>query len=246
MDNIEFPDKYYKLKDVREQLTSDCDLCNHTGFVDGKYCKCFKKFERYVGYAYSGIDEEYWEVTFNNFKSDQVAREEAEKYSQHLSNARKNGLGIIFHGDNGTGKSMLASIILMNAKKLKYTVYFITFAELLELVKKSFDNEYYKHFYETKVKNADFLCLDELGAEYRPKDIESFCVSQLSSLSRYRRRNNLCTIVTTNLEKSAFTNTYGKTINSLFSGCSKFVSVVGPDWRNSQNKNWDKNLSNGK
>lgn len=243
MTELEFPEKYYKLKEIKKKLFTECTLCNHTGYVDSKQCKCFKKFELYVDYSYSGIDEEYWDVTFDKFDSDQVAKEEVMKYCDNIENARKNGLGIVFTGSNGTGKTMLASLILIKARKKKYKVYFITFTELLDFIKKSFDNEYYKTYIESNIKNADFLCLDELGAEYRPKELESFCVAQLSSLSRFRKRNNLCTLATTNLNKQDFISTYGKTINSLFSGSSKFITVNGSDWRTKINKDWDNNLT---
>lgn len=245
---LEFPDKYYRLKQIKTKLLSECTKCGHTGFIDTKECKCFKKFQLYVEYSYNGIDEEYWDVTFDKFESDQVAKEDVVKYCDNLDNARQLGLGIIFHGENGTGKSMLANLILIAAKKKKYTVYFTTFEQLLTTIKNTFDhssnNEYYKKHLE-KIKNVDFLCLDELGAEYRTRDLESFSVAQLSSLSKFRRRNNLCTIVTTNLDENDFNKIYGKTINSLFSGCSKFIKVNGTDWRSKQSKDWDKNLVKG-
>ena len=238
---LEQPTKFFRLGELRKRMLSECSLCHHTGIVEGKACRCFKTFERYVQYSYAGVDEEYWPLEFKDFESDQVARELAETYSLNLANARKFGLGFVFSGRNGTGKTMLCCVILKKALKEGHTIYFITFADLLDIIKKSFDNEYYKALFE-KIRSVDFLCLDELGAEYRPKDLESFCVAQLSQLSRSRRRNHLCTLVTTNLEKPEFETVYGKTINSLFSGCSKFVSVKGEDWRRQQNISWEKNL----
>ena len=231
MDDLEFPEKYYRLKEVKSRMLGECNLCNHIGYVDGKSCKCLKKFEKYVDYAYCGIDEEYWNIDFDDFQSDQVAKEEAKKYCDNLENARKHGLGFVFHGDNGTGKSTLSCIILIQAKKQKHSIYFATFSEVLSIIKKSFASSYWKEYYDKMILNADFLCIDELGSEYRPKDLESFCVAELNSLSRYRRRHNLCTLITTNLDQNDFITTYGKTISSLFSGCSKFVAVKGGDWR---------------
>lgn len=241
---IECPEKYFRLEQIKAKLFADCDKCGHTGYIEMKECRCFKKFQLYVEYSYSGIDEEYWDITFDKFESDQVAKEDVVKYCENLDNARQHGLGIIFHGVNGTGKSMLANLILIAAKKKKYTIFFTTFEQLLTIIKNSFDNEYYKHYLE-KIKNVDFLCIDELGAEYRNKELDSFPVAQLSSLSKFRRRTNLCTIATTNLDENDFIKIYGPTISSLFSGCSKFIKVNGTDWRSKQSKDWDKNLTKG-
>ena len=83
------------------------------------------------------------------------------------------------------------------------------------------------------------MCLDNLGSEYRPKDLESFCIAELERLFRYRRRNHLCTLITTNLSDKPFITTYGKFINSLISGSNKFINVNGEDWRIKQNENWN-------
>lgn len=222
---------------LKTGLLSACDKCNHTGWIDGHgyadvMCQCLSQFENYIKLDEAGIDREYWNVSFNDWKGDEVARSLVEKYIDKIDVAYEEGLGMVFWGNSGTGKTMLCSIVLKYAMRKNYSVRFITMAELLDVLRKKIADEQVELFYEDNIKNVDFLCIDNLGSEYSAKRAGvSYSVAEFDILARHRRRNLLPTILTTNENPTEFNALYGSSISSLYSGCSKFVNVVGEDYR---------------
>jgi DNA replication protein DnaC len=118
-----------------------------------------------------------------------------QKYIEKLSTYRKKGIGLYLYGNTGTAKSALGCIILMNALKRRYTCYFTDVEEYLDLSVNKKDDEEAQEVVR-RLSNADFLVIDDLGREYR--DVKGFVESQVDELIRYRIKNLLPTIITTN------------------------------------------------
>jgi DNA replication protein DnaC len=222
---------------LRDTLLNSCTKCNHSGWINDVQCECSKKFEYYVKLDAAGIDKEYWLLDFDAFIGDGVAKGLVEKYIANLDVAYDEGLGLVLWGGNGLGKTLLSSIILKRALSANKTIQFTTMAELLEIMRDKISNDDAKKFYEEQIKNVDFLCLDNMGSEYAPaKSTGQFSVAEFDILSRYRRRNALPTILTTNENPESFRKLYGNSISSLFSGNSLFIEVTGVDYRKSHNR----------
>jgi DNA replication protein DnaC len=222
---------------LRDRLMAECTLCDKTGWIGDTMCKCRTDFQRYMLLDDAGIDREYWDVTFDDWKGDQVARHLVEKYIAKLDVAYEEGLGIVFWGNTGTGKTMLCSIILKQALTVGKSIRFITMAELLDVFRKKIENKDIEKHYEENIKNVDFLCIDNLGSEYGPKKAHgSYSVAEFDLLARYRKRNLLPTLLTTNDTPDVFKEQYGAAISSLYAGCSAFIEVTGHDFRTTQNK----------
>jgi DNA replication protein DnaC len=201
-----------------------------------------KKYEYYVKLVTAGIDIEYWDLTLDkDWEGDKLAKETTFKIINNLDKFYEDGLSAIFYGNNGTGKSFLSIEILKSAIKKDLSVQFITFAELLEKVKDSFDSESeeFQQYYKEKILDVSILDIDNLGAEYSPKNNTEFPSYRLELLMRYRHRNCLPTIITTNLQPKEFTEIYGSSVNSLISNRSMFIGVFGEDFRLKNNKQWE-------
>jgi len=229
---------------LRDQLLDSCGKCDHSGFISfpGVRCDCLTQYETYIELDDAGINREYWDLTFKDWKGDLVAKKRVVEYIDNIDSAYENGLGLVLHGSYGTGKTMLSSLILTAALKKEHTIRFITMAEVCDKMRSKIDNVEDNSFYEDKVKNVDFLCLDNLGSEYHPTKFGTYILSTFDILARYRRRNFLPTILTTNLSKSDFIDLYGSAISSLFSACSQFVQVEGKNYRDEQNKQFESKL----
>lgn len=228
---------------LKDKLLKDCSLCDHSGWREmngtSSICSCLSRFESYVELDDAGIDREYWDISFDNWKGDGLALRKVQEYIQHIESAYKNGLGMVFYGNNGTGKSMLSVQILRAALSRGYSIRFITMAEVTALMKSKIDKpDIDGKFYEDKVKNAEFLCLDNLGSEYKPQNFGTYTMAEFDILSRYRRRNLLPTLITSNLSDSEFISNYGSSISSLFSASSQFVRVEGKDFRQEQGNDY--------
>lgn len=235
-----------RLQEIRHELIDNCAICDGAGYIkkdgDALDCECHKKYATYVRLKLTGVDEEYWDLTIDDWQSDQKAKQEILSYISNLENAYKNGLSLCLSGPHGTGKTLGSIIILKEAQK-KYKTFFITLAELLDEVKKSFDKQHDEldefHQWYDKVKSADFLVLDDLGGEYAPSDFGKYAASQCDLLFRFRRRNNLPTILTTNLTQEEFLVRYGSALKSIINSRFKIIVVSGQDYRFKQGKQWN-------
>lgn len=225
---------------LKEDLLKSCEICNHTGWINSptgeEMCSCSKRLEYFIGLDDAGVDKEYWTLTLKDWKGDEVAKSIVISYLDKIDNAYNKGVGVVFWGSHGTGKTFLSTLILKKAMSQGKTIQFITMGELMDLFRRKIDNKSVDTFYEDKVKNADFLCIDNLGSEYIPQTTNNtYTLSQYDTLARHRKRNLLPTILTTNIHKDEFINQYGPAISSLYSGCSIFIKVNGTDFRSTVN-----------
>jgi len=241
MDN-EF-DLFYEdeLMKIKDRLVKQCTICKGTGLDDdANDCTCYKKYIRYVKLASSNIPKEYWSLKLDDFKGDKTSLSVVQRYIDNIEKAYKNGLGLTFLGPNGRGKTFLSSIILKTAIKKDYSAFFITMAELIKLIQKGFDESDKIEYYERTIKNSQFLCLDNLGSEYRNlHNFGGFIVAEFDILMRFRKSNLLPTLLTTNLSTDEFKKAYGKSVDSLLQASNKKIVVMGDDFRNKIGSKWD-------
>lgn len=115
-------------------------------------------------------------------------------YINEFESFQKRGMGIyIYSGTKGSGKTLLASIILNEiSKRYAVNTKFATVLDFIEITKKGFNDsgEEVKKIYEAAV-----LVLDDLGVQMSKEWIES----SLYQLLNYRYNNKLVTIYTSNI-----------------------------------------------
>lgn len=114
------------------------------------------------------------------------------KYLNDFTSNLDEGLGLLFYGDYGTGKSAAACIMLKAAAAMKKTGLFIMCGKLSHMIWKDvpFDEE---QSYYDRILSVDLLVLDELIFFENKSD---YLVEQLI---RERRNALKATIITTNL-----------------------------------------------
>ena len=243
-----------RIRQLKKELVESCKKCNGVGYVqqnnnDLIECECWKQYAFYVGLKYRGIDDEYWQLTLDDWRGDQKVKQEIMSYIQNLDNVFKSGLSVCFIGSNGVGKTLAAILILKEAYKKGYSIYFTTLSELLEKTKESYDDKFEEreifHEWYSGLQEVDFLVLDDFGGEYIPKDFGKYTVSRCDLLFRFRRRNNLPTILTTNLTQEEFLERYGSALKSIINSRFKIIVIHGLDFRLSQGKQWNRLLTGG-
>ena len=118
----------------------------------------------------------------------------AVNYLKEFEDFRKNGMGLyICSGTKGSGKTLLASIILNEiSKRYAVNTKFVTVLDFIEMTKKGFNDSggEVKMLYEAAV-----LVLDDLGVQMSKEWIES----SLYQLINHRYNNKLVTIYTSNI-----------------------------------------------
>lgn len=132
--------------------------------------------------------------------------------------------GIFFYGSNGVGKSMLASLILKEAYRRRFSGRRVTFSMLISEYTKVWNKE--ESLYDT-YKGIEVLVLEEVG-----KEIDSKIASPiLEDLLRYREEKGLLTIICSNCTPKVIEEHYGVSIMSLIKGSMTPVKIVAKDKR---------------
>ncbi|WP_422446169.1 ATP-binding protein [Thermoanaerobacterium sp. DL9XJH110] len=165
-----------------------------------------EKIERMI--KESKLGERFMSRTFENFIIDdknKEAYEIAKKYADEFQKYKKQGLGLIFIGKYGTGKTHLAAAICHEIIKQNYQPIFGTMINLLEKIKVTYDDEYSKENEERVINryiNCDLLIIDDLGKE-RPTD---WALEKLYYIINTRYEKCLPVIITTNYNTEKLIN----------------------------------------
>lgn len=208
----------------------------------------------------SGILEEYWDKGFEDFYGHPEKRKILESkvakwnkgfpearinldfnkgkeildevlfYAENLEKARQRGISILLFGPNGTGKTLLGCCLLKVALLKEYTAQMTSLGGIIETYTDGWASYEKRERFNRRVKNVDFLLIDDVGKEYRAKSNDLTEIA-FDNLIRYRSFRRKPFILTTNASSEALHNTYGKSLMSLVYGKCLNVFVDGVDYR---------------
>jgi len=133
--------------------------CRGYGYVlkDGQKTRCGCRTEALYQYrlARSGIPPKYRTKGFKDYVyKESDAYKKMQSYLKQAKEHQEQGMGLLLHGPNYTGKSLLACSLLMELMKRDYDCKFLYFGNLLG-VKKGSDTLIPEEF--------DFLCIDGMS-----------------------------------------------------------------------------------
>jgi len=159
-------------------------------------CECFRILRLATRKIDANIPQEYRQLSFVNFKAPLMRPTIVilKEYVDKIIENRQNGTSLYFYGAYGTGKSALACVILIKALEHGYRCYFTDLDFYLKKRAKQDDKD--EDFDIETIRDAAFLVLDNVGAEYRDKN--KYVLSSLEELLEYRIRLKLPTILTSN------------------------------------------------
>ncbi|WP_078665681.1 MULTISPECIES: ATP-binding protein [Carboxydocella] len=150
----------------------------------------------------SKLGERFMTRKFENFQvttKNKQAYEIALKYAKEFEKYKKQGLGLIFTGSYGTGKTHLAAAICHELILQGYQPIFGTMINLLEKIKATYDDDYARENEEqviNKYINCDLLIIDDLGKE-RPTE---WAVEKLYYIINSRYEKNKPILITSNYD----------------------------------------------
>ena len=175
----------------------------------------------------ANIPMDYWEADFSTYEGPVEGVAETYRYLTRLKFYKEKGVGLLYAGNTGTGKTSLMSIALKYIVQANWKVFMTSLSELVEAIKRSWDTK------DTTLvdvcKKVDYLGLDDLGKEHQGPT--GFSAVTFDNLLRHRVQHCLPTFFTTNLNKNQIKDRYGAPALSLIEGKSKVIQVVGSDYR---------------
>jgi DNA replication protein DnaC len=220
------------------EICKECNKSPRTGRILDEFlpeCKnsCLKKMMQYASYMKTSIPSEFWNLNLKDYKKDSKVLEIVNVYIKKIEQNFDSGLGLLFHGGHGSGKSLLANEVLKAACKEGYTAKTRSLTEILESVKKSYKED--NNQVESEIENTDFYCFEDAGLEYRKKDSE-FVSKEFDRLFQIRKRSRLPTLVTMPYSPEQVELYYGKHLLSTFYSCMRPVRLKGSDYREEMSK----------
>lgn len=188
-------------------------------------CKTLEEEHRKKVLAQQNHDDEVRrlkELGFNNkyyldcvFDKDDKANLEistlAHKYVEKFDRFYAKGLGLLFMGSCGNGKTFMSACIGNALIEKEYSVYMTSISDLVNLMSKDFGNN--RPELIEKLSNVDLLILDDLGTENIMDSRKSNTIELTYKIIDSRYISNKPMIISTNLDISSMLNSNDLNIN---------------------------------
>ena len=189
----------------------------------------------------------YENATFDNLDMhrpkdfvDAVGR--CKKYCENWDEIKKQGLGIYFYGDVGTGKSHLTACIGNYLLSRMVPVLFTNFLEIVKQIRKTYnDKSTTEASIISKLVDVDLLIIDDIGTERFVKNGEITDIQEkIYDLINARYVNCKPTIFSSNESLTQLVEDCGlmkKTVDRIASMSTAKIKLQGLSYRSIENKN---------
>lgn len=195
-------------------------------------CDCSRQLQLYKHYLAAGIGVTYQRLNWEDYEvHDQMLWLQLAKYLGDAERYISRGVGLFFSGSYGTGKTMLANLILKEFVKRGYSCFATTFANAIQMFAAGFSDKGEMAYFQNKVINSRVLLVDDLGRELKSK----LSGSTLDLVLRQRVQEGRPTMLTTNLSQSDM-DSYDSAVLSLLKENSVCYEFIGDDYRTKSNQ----------
>lgn len=219
----------------------DCKTCRGTGtfrwYADGSRteiadyeCDCDEQFLLHRWLLNSGVELHYQRLAWTDAATvETAALDVAGDYINNVDHYIAAGLGLVFHGGYGTGKTLLSSLLLKSLLGRGVDGYFATFQDLLDTYTKGWRDDEQATWFDKRVRNAGILVIDDIGRENHNRS--AVVESALDSVLRSRVSADRPTLITTNKSIEDIGTLYSGNAVSLLSESSLVYRFTGADFR---------------
>lgn len=231
-----------RLRELHPSLPSSpraCVTCKGTGQFrwlddDGQpadwKCDCDEQFILHRYLLASGIELHYQRLRWADAEGvPPDALGVIEDYIEHCDAYVQAGLGLVLWGKVGTGKTMLAALLLKSLLEKGVRGQMVTFHTMLDLFTAGWEQKEAKVWFEQRITHADVLVLDDIGREHGGRN--AVAESTLDHVLRSRVAADRPTIMTTNRTQEELGTLYSGNALSLLSESAIVQEFRGTDYR---------------
>lgn len=222
---------YKRYPYIGQDAESYCPTCDKVGTIQWRgqtwRCDCHHQLQLYKHYLAAGIGVTYQRLEWPDFEGcDEIVEHLADYIHNHQRYVNR-GIGLFFTGTVGTGKTMLANLVLKGFVKDGYTCFATTFAQTIDLFTAGWHSPEDKLYFRKKFVDSQVLLLDDVGREQRTKLSDS----TFDSILRTRVQEGRPTFLTTNMSAAELESGYGSAVLSLLKEASIYYEFTGEDFR---------------
>lgn len=207
---------------------------------NGEECGCIGQWIMYRYFLHCGIGIAYQRLGWEDYIGSQSNVDAVKEWKKHYEWNVRNGIGLTLMGGYGTGKTLLATLLLKDlVANVGLNGMMVTFTELIAAMTAGWSSTEERVWFVKRVKNADVLLIDDVGQEFKRTDLEAtqfstpLAQAAFDEVLRHRLANAKTTFITTNLDWSRL-HTYGSNVMSLLQERSQTLTFEGDDFRATQ------------
>jgi DNA replication protein DnaC len=206
---------------------------------DGKVvqCDCYEQMMLFKHYSLAGIGKSYHRLDWRDYARSTKLKAKVNQYVERHQEYVDRGLGLLFTGPVGTGKTMLANLVLKDLVKLGYKCHAAAAQETTNNMTATWRSIEEKRRFEDIYERSEVLLLDDVGRDLindrtgEVSEEKKFKENILDSILRKRVQYGRPTFITTNLSTGELLEGYGQAVHSLLTEKTIVVPLVGEDFR---------------
>jgi DNA replication protein DnaC len=196
-------------------------------------CDCQEQWNLHMKYLSAGIGVLYQRLDWDHYTGDPEVVRSLQAYVRNHDGYIEQGLGLLFTGARGVGKTMLATLVLKEFIRAGYSCCYTTYSSAMEMYTAGWRDHNDKRRFEDKFLRTKVLLLDDMGRE--AKSSNNMQESTFEHIVRNRVQSCRPTILTTNLNYGDLEESYGEATMSLLTEQSMVVEMTGDSFRPKSN-----------
>lgn len=193
-------------------------------------CACRDQFVMHRYFLHIGVDFQYQRLSWEDATEVEVgAQELALRYADRIDAYLNAGIGLLFHGSMGTGKTLLLTLLIRRLSVAGHDVFMTTFQTLIDCYTGGWRDDERSAWFIRRIRNVGVLAIDDLGRENKARiDVVE---AMLDELLRSRVAGARPTLITTNKTVEELSQLYKGNVMSLLTESVLMHRFVGSDYR---------------